>query len=213
MKNKTTIIIVDDHVLIAETWATLIGLDPRFSVVKVYDNTQTMLDEIAAVRPDIVILDINVFPISGFDAVEPILKFSPSSRIIAVSMHNQLSFAKRMIAKGAKGYVTKNSPKDEMYLAIEEVMQGRTYICKEISSKFADAFMTDDESSRLQTLTQREMEIIKLLKSGLTTDEIAAKLYLSPRTVDTHRGKILKKLGLKNSISLIKLINEHFPDL
>jgi len=212
MTKQTTIIIVDDHVLIAETWATLIGLDPRFSVVKVYDNTQTMLDEIADVKPDIVILDINVFPISGFDAVEPILKYSPTSKIIAVSMHNQLSFAKRMIAKGAKGYVTKNSPKDEMYLAIEEVMQGRTYICKEISSKFADAFMTDD-TSRLQTLTQREMEIIKLLKNGMTTEEIAGKLFLSPRTVDTHRGKILKKLGLKNSISLIKLINEHFPDL
>jgi len=212
MTKQTTIIIVDDHVLIAETWATLIGLDPRFSVVKVYDNTQTMLDEIADVKPDIVILDINVFPISGFDAVEPILKYSPTSKIIAVSMHNQLSFAKRMIAKGAKGYVTKNSPKDEMYLAIEEVMQGRTYICKEISSKFADAFMTDD-TSRLQTLTQREMEIIKLLKNGMTTEEIAGKVFLSPRTVDTHRGKILKKLGLKNSISLIKLINEHFPDL
>lgn len=213
MKNKTTIIIVDDHVLIAETWATLIGLDPRFAVLKVYDNTQTMLDEIAEVRPDIVLLDINVFPISGFDAVEPILKYSPGSKIIAVSMHNQLSFAKRMISKGAKGYVTKNSPKDEMYLAIEEVLLGKTYICKEISSKFTEAFITDDESSRLQTLTQREMEIIKLLKQGMTTDEIASKLFLSPRTVDTHRGKILKKLGLKNSISLIKLVNEHFPDL
>jgi DNA-binding NarL/FixJ family response regulator len=128
-------------------------------------------------------------------------------------MHNQLSFAKRMISKGAKGYVTKNSPKDEMYQAIEDVIEGKTYICKEISSKFTEAFITDDESSKLQTLTQREMEIIKLLKQGMTTDEIAAKLFLSPRTVDTHRGKILKKLGLKNSISLIKLINEHFPDL
>jgi DNA-binding NarL/FixJ family response regulator len=128
-------------------------------------------------------------------------------------MHNQLSFAKRMIAKGAKGYVTKNSPKDEMYQAIEEVMAGKTYICKEIASRFTDSFMTSDETSRLQTITQREMEIIKLLKQGMTTEEIAAKLFLSPRTVDTHRGKILKKLGLKNSISLIKLINEHFPDL
>jgi len=214
MSNKIKIVIADDHVLIAETWATLINLDPAYQVIKVYDNTQSLLDEVADLQPQIVILDINIAPISGLDAVKLIREKSPSSRTIGVSMHNQPSFAKRMISNGAMGYVTKNSTKDEMYKAINEVMEGKTYICTEIKNRITqNILMEDDESARLNSLTDREIDIIKLLKEGCTTEEIAEKLFLSPRTVDTHRAKILKKLQLKNSLSLIKLINERFPDL
>ncbi len=214
MSTKIKIVIADDHVLIAETWATLINLDPAYEVVKVYDNTQSLLDEVADLQPQIVILDINILPISGLDAVKMIREKSPNSRTIGVSMHNQPSFAKRMISNGAMGYVTKNSTKDEMYKAINEVMEGKTYICAEIKNRITqNILMEDDESARLNSLTDREIDIIKLLKEGCTTEEIAEKLFLSPRTVDTHRAKILKKLQLKNSLSLIKLINERFPDL
>jgi DNA-binding NarL/FixJ family response regulator len=214
MSTKIKIVIADDHVLIAETWATLINLDPAYQVIKVYDNTQTLLDEVADLQPQIVILDINILPISGLDAVKMIREKSPNSRTIGVSMHNQPSFAKRIISNGAMGYVTKNSTKDEMYKAINEVMEGKTYICAEIKNRITqNILMEDDESARLNSLTDREIDIIKLLKEGCTTEEIAEKLFLSPRTVDTHRAKILKKLQLKNSLSLIKLINERFPDL
>ena len=214
MSTKIKIVIADDHVLIAETWATLINLDPAYEVVKVYDNTQSLLDEVADLQPQIVILDINILPISGLDAVKMIREKSPNSRTIGVSMHNQPAFAKRMISNGAMGYVTKNSTKDEMYKAINEVMEGKTYICAEIKNRITqNILLEDDESGRLNSLTDREIDIIKLLKEGCTTEEIAEKLFLSPRTVDTHRAKILKKLQLKNSLSLIKLINERFPDL
>ncbi len=214
MTDKIKIVIADDHVLIAETWATLINLDPAFRVIKVYDNTQSLLDEVAELEPHIVILDINILPISGLDAVKMIRELSPNSRTIGVSMHNQPAFAKRMISNGAMGYVTKNSSKDEMYSAIREVMEGKTYICAEIKNRITqNILLEDDESARLNSLTDREIDIIKLLKNGCTTEEMAEKLFLSPRTVDTHRAKILKKLQLKNSLSLIKLINERFPDL
>ncbi len=214
MLDKIKIVIADDHVLIAETWATLINLDPSFQVIKVYDNTQSLIEEVAELQPQIVILDINIMPISGLDAVKIIRERSPNSRTIGVSMHNQPSFAKRMISNGAMGYVTKNSTKDEMYKAIYEVMEGKTYICAEIKNRITqNVLLEEDESARLNSLTDREIDIIKLLKEGCTTDEIAEKLFLSPRTVDTHRAKILKKLQLKNSLSLIKLINERFPDL
>lgn len=214
MTDKITIVIADDHVLIAETWATLINLDPAFRVIKVYDNTQSLLDEVAELEPQIVILDINILPISGLDAVKMIRELSPNSRTIGVSMHNQPAFAKRMISNGAMGYVTKNSSKDEMYRAIREVMEGKTYICAEIKNRITqNILLEDDESARLNSLTDREIDIIKLLKNGCTTEEMAEKLFLSPRTIDTHRAKILKKLQLKNSLSLIKLINERFPDL
>lgn len=214
MSTKIKIVIADDHVLIAETWATLINLDPGYEVIKVYNNTQALLDEVPTLQPQIIILDINITPISGLDAVKLIREKSPDSRTIGVSMHNQPSFAKRMISNGAMGYVTKNSSKDEMYKAINEVMDGRTYICSEIKDRITqNILMEDEESGRLNSLTDRELDIIKLLKEGCTTEEIAEKLSLSPRTVDTHRARILKKLKLKNSLSLIKLIHERLPYL
>ena len=118
MTKKIRIIIADDHLLIAETWATLINMDQDFEVVRVYDNTKSMIDEITELKPDIAILDININPFSGIEATKMIKKLAPGTRIIGVSMHNQPSFAKKMIRNGAMGYVTKNSTKIEMYDAI-----------------------------------------------------------------------------------------------
>ncbi|MEY3348653.1 MAG: response regulator [Bacteroidota bacterium] len=213
MTKKVRIIIADDHLLIAETWATLINLDPEFEVVKVYDNTKTMIDEITEVRPDVAILDININPFSGIEATTMIKKLAPGTKIIGVSMHNQPSFAKKMIRNGAMGYVTKNSSKLEMYDAIRSVMKGEKFICAEIQRNITNQLLVEEEDNKLSKLTEREIEIIKLIKNGSTNKEIAETLFLSPRTVETHRARILKKLGLKNSLSLVKYINESFLDL
>lgn len=213
MTKKVRIIIADDHLLIAETWATLINLDPEFEVVKVYDNTKTMIDEITEVRPDVAILDININPFSGIEATTMIKKLAPGAKIIGVSMHNQPSFAKKMIRNGAMGYVTKNSSKLEMYEAIRSVMKGEKYICAEIQKNITNQLLVEEDDNKLSKLTEREIEIIRLIKNGSTNKEIAETLFLSPRTVETHRARILKKLGLKNSLSLVKYINESFLDL
>jgi DNA-binding NarL/FixJ family response regulator len=213
MNKKVRIIIADDHLLIAETWATLINLDPEFEVVKVYDNTKSMIDEITELRPDVVILDININPFSGIEATTMIKKLAPGTKIIGVSMHNQPSFAKKMIRNGATGYVTKNSSKLEMYDAIRSVMKGEKFICAEIQRNITNQLLVEEEDNKLSKLTEREIEIIKLIKNGSTNKEIAETLLLSPRTVETHRARILKKLGLKNSLSLVKYINESFLDL
>ncbi|MBM3445142.1 MAG: response regulator transcription factor [Bacteroidetes bacterium] len=213
MTKKVRIIIADDHLLIAETWATLINLDPEFEVVKVYDNTKTMIDEITEILPDVAILDININPFSGIEATTMIKKLALGTKIIGVSMHNQPSFAKKMIRNGATGYVTKNSSKLEMYDAIRSVMKGEKFICAEIQRNITNQLLVEEEDNKLSKLTEREIEIIKLIKNGSTNKEIAETLFLSPRTVETHRARILKKLGLKNSLSLVKYINESFLDL
>lgn len=213
MSKKVRIIIADDHLLIAETWATLINMDPDFEVVKVYDNTKSVIDEITSIKPDIAILDININPFSGIEATKMIKKLAPGIKILGVSMHNQPSFAKKMIRNGAMGYVTKNSNKAEMYEAIRAVMKGEKYICAEIQKNITNQLLMDDDDNRLSKLTEREIEIIKLIKNGSTNKEIAEALFLSPRTVETHRARILKKLDLKNSLSLVKYINESFMDL
>ena len=209
---KITVVIADDHVLMAEAWATLIGLDPRYEICKLYDNTRDLLDEIKELRPNIVLLDINIKPISGIDATKDIKKLSPGTKIIGVSMHNQPSFAKKMIRMGASGYVTKNSPKAEMYAAIDSVLQGKIYLCSEIQNNLAQ-HLFEDEEDKLSTLTERELEIVKLIKKGLTSQEISDQLFLSIRTVDTHRSRILKKLGLTNTAGVINLVTNSYLDL
>jgi two-component system invasion response regulator UvrY len=213
MTKKIKIVIADDHLLIAETWATLINMDPDFEVVKVFNNTQTLVEEISEIKPDIAILDININPFSGIEATKMIRRLAPGTKIIGVSMHNQPSFAKKMMRNGAMGYVTKSSNKNEMYEAIRSVMRGEKFICAEIQRNITNQVLMDDDDNKLSRLTEREIEIIKLIKNGCTNKEIAEKLFLSPRTVETHRARILKKLELKNSLSLVKYINDSFMDI
>ncbi len=213
MAEKISIIIADDHLLIAEAWASLINMNPQFDVVKVYDNTKIMIDEIQQIRPDIVILDINIGPFSGLEATKMIRKLVPGTRIIGVSMHSQPSFAKKMIRYGASGYITKSSNKNEMYDAIQAVTRGEKYICHEIQKAITHQAMSEEDSNKVNKLTEREIEIIRLIRNGASNKDIAESLFISPRTVETHRARILKKLGIKNSLALVKYINESSMDI
>lgn len=134
MKN-IKIVIADDHILLAEAWSFLLNQTAGHEVVKIYNNTQTLIDEIEDIQPEIVLLDVNIPPLSGLDAIPFLLKKVPHTKIIGISMHNEERFASRMIENGAKAYVTKNSHQDEMFKAIKEVMEGRTYLCEEIQKK------------------------------------------------------------------------------
>ena len=211
---KITIIIVDDHKLVAEMWAELIGTDEHFSVIHILnDTTDASMEIISKKRPDVVIMDINIAPMSGIDATKVVKKLSPGTRIIGVSMHNQPSFAKRMLRNGATAYVTKSSNKTEMFEAIESVVVGKTYVCKEIQENLAKQVLVEDSGGDISKLTEREMQVLKLIKEGLSSKEIAKELFLSYRTIEVHRSNILKKLNLKNTPSLIKFINDSTTDL
>ena len=159
-------------------------------------------------RPDIVLLDINLGKESGMDAVPLIRKFSPGTRIIGASMHNQPAYTKKMLQLGARGYVTKNSPYQEIVTAMEEVMKGNIYVCEEMRIILAEQQINPDTyEPHIKDLSLREIEIIKLIKSGLASKEIAEQLKIALRTVEVHRHNILKKLKLKNTASLINFIN------
>lgn len=133
--NNIRIVIADDHTLIAEAWSFLLSQTPAYNVVKIYNNTQTLIDEIDELQPSVVLLDVNIPPISGLDTIRFLLDKSPNINIIGISMHDEVSFAKRMIENGAKAYVTKNSHHSEMLMAINEALAGRTYVCEEIQKK------------------------------------------------------------------------------
>ena len=211
---KVSIMIVDDHTLIRETWSFLLGKNENFDVIAECGDGERAVELARDKRPDVVLLDINMAPMSGFDVLKSIRKYSPGSKIIGVSMHSQPAYAKKMLRLGAKGYVTKNSPRQEMLEAIAEVSENRVYICQEVKNILSDQLLNSDQSNPdINNLSDREMQIVKALKEGLSSKEIAGELSISLKTVEVHRHNILKKLKLKNTVSLINFINSQAFDL
>lgn len=205
---KISILIADDHKLIRETWSYILNNDDRFEVIAECGDSEKAVEMSKAKRPQIVLMDINMTPISGFEATERIRKLSPSSKVIGVSMHSQPAYAKKMLQIGARGYVTKNSSKEEMIKAILEVHNGNKYICDEIKNNISELVLEDNkEAPNVNALTEREIQIINLIKEGMSSKEMAQQLNISLKTVEVHRHNILKKLKLKNSASLVNFIN------
>lgn len=206
---KIRIVIVDDHKLIREMWRKLLAIKPEMEIIAESGAFEEAIELIKQYHPDIVLLDITLADASGMDAVPLIRKFSPATRIIAISMHNQPSFAKRMLALGAKGYVTKNSAQEEVFAAMEQVMKGKSYVCSEIKDILSDQVLSDGDAVNkgIKDLSLREIEIIKYIKRGLLSKEIADKLHISIKTVEVHRHNILKKLNLRNVAALINYIS------
>ena len=205
---KISILIADDHKLIRETWSFILNNDARFMVGGECGASEQAVEMARTKKPQIVLMDINMTPISGFEATEKIRKVSPGSKVIGVSMHSQPAYAKKMLQIGARGYVTKNSSKEEMITAILEVHAGNKYICDEIKNNISELVLEENKDvPNVNALTEREIQIINLIKEGQSSKEIALSLNISLKTVEVHRHNILKKLKLKNSASLVNFIN------
>jgi DNA-binding NarL/FixJ family response regulator len=142
--NKITIIIVDDHRLVRETWSYILNSDPRFKVIGECESGEDAVAVVPQLQPDVVIMDINLPGISGIDATEHISQSGCPSRILGVSLHSDPNYARRMIQKGAMGYVTKNSSREEMFEAITQIQNGNKYICEEIKSILSEILESTD---------------------------------------------------------------------
>ena len=212
--DKITILIADDHTLVRETWSFILNSDRRFKVIAECGSGEEAVELAKDLHPDIVIMDINLPGINGIEATEQIRKFAPGSKILGVSLHTQPTYARKMMQKGAMGYVTKNSSREEMFRAIIEVYNGKKYVCEEIKNILSEQVISgDDQQSGLNALSQREIEVISFIKKGYSSKEISDALSISVKTVEVHRYNILKKLNLKNAAALVNFINNSQLDL
>lgn len=142
--NEITIIIVDDHRLVRETWSFILNSDPRFNVIGECESGEEAVTVIPQMKPDVAIMDINLPGISGIDATEQIIQSGCQSKILGVSLHSDPNYARRILQKGAMGYVTKNSAREEMFEAITKVNNGEKYICEEIKTILAKLLESTD---------------------------------------------------------------------
>jgi len=206
--DKITILLVDDHKLIRDSWSFILNSDDRFRVVGETSDAEELVSIAKEKKPRIVLMDINMSPVNGFEATKLVRQYSPGSKIIGISMHSMPVYARKMMQIGAMGYVTKNSSKDELMNAIVEVNGGKKYICEEVKNILAQQELEEENGKPdLNALSRRELDIVKLIKEGLSSKEIALRLDISLKTVEVHRYNILKKLNLKNTAALVNFIN------
>lgn len=208
---KSTILIVDDHKLIRDAWELVFSQYDKFKVIENTGDGEHAINVARQHQPDVVVLDINMSPFQGFQTLKMIRKYSPASKVVAVSMLLQPNYAKRILGNGASGYVSKNSSAGELLKAVEEALQGNVYISGDIKEMIAKQWTGDSENSNgnIDLLSARELEVITHIRNGLSSKTIGEELHIGAKTVEVHRHNILKKLKVKNTAALIDLINAH----
>lgn len=206
---KTTILIADDHALVREIWSLVLNADPELEVVGEASNGDEAVERAGQLKPEVVIMDINMPGTNGIDATEIICRTLPGTKVLGISLHTQPAYARRMMQKGASGYVTKNSPREEMFRAITELRNDRKYVCEEVKNILSQQVLVDNGQDMLRQLSQRELQIIGLIRRGSSSREVAEALGISIKTVEVHRYNILKKLKLKNTAALVNFMNNY----
>ncbi|GGF24179.1 response regulator [Flavobacterium limi] len=201
--NEIKLIIADDHELFRKGLAELLRKHDDLKIVKsVGDGVEFMELINTKFEADIVLLDITMPNMDGFQVLKELKTLNSDIRPIVISMHNDGNYIAKCAKMGAYGYLLKNTDEAELILAIRSVANGKKYFSAEISEKMIN-FMSAQSISE-NVLSNKETEVLGLIAKGLTTKEIAEKLFVSSRTIETHRANVLKKLEVKNTAELIK---------
>lgn len=207
---STKVAITDDHQMVLEgVVAMLQGLE-ALNVVGTYKNAQETLAQLGSDQPDLLLLDVNLPDINGIDLSKTLLKDFPELKIIALTNYEDISFVKRMLKNGVHGYLLKNTDKEELSKAIATVMSGELFLQSDVHKKLLNqaAGKGTFDNGLKPKLTRREVEVLQAIAEELTTQQISEKLFISPKTVETHRMNIMSKLGAKNSVGIIKIAME-----
>jgi len=200
MKN-INIAVIDDHDLFREGIRLVLNQVEGFNVVFDTSDGNLFLEKISEIQPDIVLMDIDMPVINGVLVTEKALKINPDLKIAALSMFSDTGHYTQMIHAGVKGFILKKANKFELEQAIRTICDGGNYFSQEILQKLAFHF-TEKPNDR-DHLTSREIEIIVMICQGMTSQEISDKLFISSKTVETHRSNIFLKIGVKNIAGLI----------
>lgn len=206
---KPRILLADDHSLVVEGFRRLI--DDRFEVVGTAEDGRAVLDAAAALRPDVVLLDISMPLLNGIDAARQLLKLAPDLKVIMVTMHADVAYLNEAFNAGASGYLLKRSAGSELVQAIETVLQGHYYVTPLLTKDLVGTARGALPQATLQqsALTPRQREVLQLVAEGKTVKEIAALLHISPKTVEFHKAQIMQQLSLRTTAELTKYAVAH----
>jgi DNA-binding NarL/FixJ family response regulator len=201
------VLLVEDQQLIRSGLSTMIGLQPDMEIVGEADNGRSAVELAQKLSPDIVLMDIAMPELNGIDATQQVAALDPPPKIIVLSLYSDQRHVTDALKAGASGYVVKDSPLEELVLAIRAVCQGRVYLSPQVSSGVLHDYrrcVPGSASPDFATLSAREREVLQLIAEGKSTKAIATALYVSKKTIDTHRAHILRKLHASSVAELVK---------
>ncbi len=204
------IILVDDHQIVRDGIVSLLANNPEIEITGQAASAYEFFDLLKTQTPDVVLLDISLPTMSGIEISKILSTDYPDIRILMLSMYTSEDFIFNALKSGIHGYLPKNTTRDELVKAIHEIFNGREYFSKSISDTILKSYVNSARQGnnvsegKLETLTNREKELLRYIVEGLGNPQIAEKLNISIRTVETHKTSILKKLGLNNVVDLVK---------
>ncbi len=201
------IVLADDHAIVRQGLSRAIEQEDDMEVVGQASNGRDTIDVVRQLSPDVLITDISMPDLNGVEATRQVLRESPDVRVIALSMHSSRQFVMEMFKAGAMGYLLKDCDYDELIKAIHAVAGDRTYISPSIGDVIVDDLIqgkSGETPSAFSVLTPREREVLQLMAEGNTTRQIALRLYISPKTVEAHRLRVMNKLDIDNVAQLTK---------
>jgi DNA-binding NarL/FixJ family response regulator len=203
-------LLADDHAVVRDGLRALLELGGELQVVGVAGNGRDALAEAVRLHPDVVIMDIAMPELDGIEATRRILEKCPKTKVLILSMYLSAEHIHRALHAGAHGYVLKESAGDEVVEAVRAVHAGKRYLSHKISETMIDDYLRDGvRVSPMDSLSLRERDVLQLVVEGHTTASIAQKLSLSPKTVETYRTRIMRKLRVPDTVELVKFAMRH----
>jgi two-component system, NarL family, response regulator NreC len=203
----TTIVLADDHALVREGLRTILGGESDWFVVGEVADGLEAVAMVEQLQPNVLIVDLMLPALSGLEVIRQVRKRVRGTQIVALSMHASESYVLAALRNGAQAYILKDASSTEIVQAVREVLAGRRYLSSPLSQYALDAYIQQAKGAPLdpyETLTTREREVLHLVAQGTPTPAIAERLRLSPRTVETHRTNLMRKLGLRSQTDLIR---------
>lgn len=213
-QQKIRIILADDHQLFREGINSLLADAEHIEVVAAVSSGSELIERLQNQHADVAIVDVAMGDMNGIEATRIITDKFPQVKVLILSMHNNQEFIQNAIQAGARGYLPKDTDKDVLLKAIHDIFKGHMYFDPHISGLLFNSLIHSNESkkvseSKLDLLTPRELEIVQLVAEGYINKEIADKLQISIRTVDSHKNNIINKLKLKTSVDIVKFAIKH----
>lgn len=202
----TTILIVDDHQILRQGLHSLLEKIPGLEVLAEAEDGRSAVRLAQTLLPQIVIMDVGLPDLNGIEATRQVLMVSPHTRVIGLSMHSDRRFVANMLKAGASGYLLKDSAFEELAIAIKTVMAGKSYLSQEVAHVVFQDYVEGPkkEATAFSVLTFREREVLQLIAEGRSNRQIAETLFLSIKTVETHRQQIMNKLKMHNVAELVR---------